>query len=181
MRLRSIRNGWSPSTASWSPSGSPRSECSDHGLLPNRPSVRSSTMSWYYREPTLDEMLSDSIVRAVMEADGVDPQKLAATLRRTGRKLIRARASVGIAVHSSAPRKRNLISADSHFLFHRPPHSVHRKPLDEAACRFGGPPSSDQLRKKWKAGQGKQHVDQIAQRFRAQLADLGHAANENGQ
>ena len=46
-------------------------------------------MSWYHREPTLDEMLSDSIVRAVMEADGVDPQKLAATLRRTGRKLIR--------------------------------------------------------------------------------------------
>jgi hypothetical protein len=46
-------------------------------------------MNWYHREPTLDEILSDSIVRAVMEADGVDPQELAATLRQTGRKLIR--------------------------------------------------------------------------------------------
>ena len=46
-------------------------------------------MNWYHREPTLDEMLSDSIVRAVMEADGVDPQELAATLRQTGRKLVR--------------------------------------------------------------------------------------------
>jgi hypothetical protein len=27
-------------------------------------------MNWYHREPTLDEMLSDSIIRAVMAADG---------------------------------------------------------------------------------------------------------------
>jgi hypothetical protein len=46
-------------------------------------------MNWYHREPTLDEMLSDSIVRAVMEADGIDPQELAATLRQAGRKLVR--------------------------------------------------------------------------------------------
>jgi hypothetical protein len=46
-------------------------------------------MNWCHREPTLDEMLSDSIVRAVMEADGIDPQELAATLRQTGRKLVR--------------------------------------------------------------------------------------------
>ena len=46
-------------------------------------------MNWSYREPTLDEMLSDSIVRAVMEADGTDPQELAAALRQTGRKLAR--------------------------------------------------------------------------------------------
>jgi len=46
-------------------------------------------MNWYYREPTLDEMLSDSIVRAVMEADGIDPQEVAATLRQTGRTLLR--------------------------------------------------------------------------------------------
>jgi hypothetical protein len=38
-------------------------------------------MNWCHREPTLDEMLSDSIVR-VMEADGVDPQELAAALRQ---------------------------------------------------------------------------------------------------
>jgi hypothetical protein len=30
---------------------------------------RSLTMDWFDREPTLDGMLSDSIVRAVMEAD----------------------------------------------------------------------------------------------------------------
>jgi hypothetical protein len=46
-------------------------------------------MAGYHREPTLDEILSDSIVRAVMEADGIDPQELAATLRQAGRKLIR--------------------------------------------------------------------------------------------
>jgi len=45
-------------------------------------------MNWYHREPTLDEMLSDSIIRAVM-ADGVDPQELAATLREAGLKLVR--------------------------------------------------------------------------------------------
>ena len=33
-------------------------------------------MHWWHREPTLKDMLSDSIVRAVMEADGVDPQEL---------------------------------------------------------------------------------------------------------
>ena len=41
-------------------------------------------MNWYHREPTLDEIFSDSIVRAVMEADGIDPQQLAATLRQAG-------------------------------------------------------------------------------------------------
>jgi hypothetical protein len=38
-------------------------------------------MRWYHREPTLEDILSDSIVRDVMEADGVDPQELAAMLR----------------------------------------------------------------------------------------------------
>jgi hypothetical protein len=45
-------------------------------------------MNWCHREPTLDEILSDSIVRAMMEADGIDPQELAATLRQAGRKLV---------------------------------------------------------------------------------------------
>jgi hypothetical protein len=40
-------------------------------------------MNWDHREPTLDEMLSDSIIRAVMAADGVDPQELAVMLRRS--------------------------------------------------------------------------------------------------
>jgi hypothetical protein len=47
-------------------------------------------MNWDYREPTLDEILSDSIVRSLMEADGIDPQELAATLRETRLELVRA-------------------------------------------------------------------------------------------
>jgi carbamoylphosphate synthase small subunit len=38
----------------------------------------------FQREPTLKEMLSDSIIQAVMEADGVDPRELAAMLRQKG-------------------------------------------------------------------------------------------------
>jgi len=38
-------------------------------------------ISWRFREPTLAEMLSDSIVLAVMAADGVDPIALEAQLR----------------------------------------------------------------------------------------------------
>ena len=33
-----------------------------------------------YREPTLEEMLSDSIVQAVMQADSVNPEELRALL-----------------------------------------------------------------------------------------------------
>jgi hypothetical protein len=40
-------------------------------------------MSSRYREPRLEDMLADSIVKAVMEADGVDPRQLEAELRRT--------------------------------------------------------------------------------------------------
>jgi len=39
-------------------------------------------MNWCHSEPTLDEILSDSITRAVMEADGIDAQELAASLRQ---------------------------------------------------------------------------------------------------
>jgi hypothetical protein len=38
-------------------------------------------ISWRFREPTIAEMLSDSIVMAVMKADGVDPVALEAQLR----------------------------------------------------------------------------------------------------
>ena len=34
-------------------------------------------MNSRHGEPTLEEMLSDPIIRAVMEADGIDPQELA--------------------------------------------------------------------------------------------------------
>jgi hypothetical protein len=51
-------------------------------------------MNWCHREPTLDEILSDPIVRALMEADEVDPQEPAATLRQAGLKLVgRARSA----------------------------------------------------------------------------------------
>ena len=40
-----------------------------------------SSTSWCFREPTITEMLSDSIVMAVMKADGVDPIALEAELR----------------------------------------------------------------------------------------------------
>jgi hypothetical protein len=41
---------------------------------PHRPIREESKMNWNRREPTLDEILSDSIVIAVMEADGINPQ-----------------------------------------------------------------------------------------------------------
>jgi hypothetical protein len=37
-------------------------------------------------EPTLSELLSDSLVKAVMEADGVDPRALEAELRSVARQ-----------------------------------------------------------------------------------------------
>ena len=40
-------------------------------------------MSSHHREPRLEDMLADSIVKAVMEADGVDPRELEAELRQT--------------------------------------------------------------------------------------------------
>ena len=44
-------------------------------------------MNWCHREPTLNGILSDSIVRAVMEADGVNPRELDAMLRRVAQHL----------------------------------------------------------------------------------------------
>jgi hypothetical protein len=42
--------------------------------------IRDASSAW--REPTLDEILSDSIVEAVMRADSVDPKELRALLVR---------------------------------------------------------------------------------------------------
>ena len=36
---------------------------------------------WYQREPTIAEILLDSLVRVVMRADGVDPEMLERNLR----------------------------------------------------------------------------------------------------
>ena len=43
-------------------------------------------MDRYCDEPTLADMLSDSVTLAVMDADGVDPGDLAATLTQTAEK-----------------------------------------------------------------------------------------------
>jgi hypothetical protein len=48
-------------------------------------------MHWYHREPTLKDMLSDSIIKALMEADGVDPHELEAALTQIGRNSSRLR------------------------------------------------------------------------------------------
>jgi hypothetical protein len=39
-------------------------------------------MRWSHCEPTLEEILSEPIFRAVMEADGVNPQELETMLRQ---------------------------------------------------------------------------------------------------
>ena len=49
--------------------------------------------SWSFREPTIAEMLSDSIVIAVMAADGVDPVALEAQLRRLAQGATAARSA----------------------------------------------------------------------------------------
>jgi hypothetical protein len=46
-------------------------------------------MSSHCREPRLKDMLADSIVKAMMEADGVDQRELEAELRQTA-ALLRA-------------------------------------------------------------------------------------------
>ena len=48
-------------------------------------------MYWHHREPTLEDMLSDPIIRAVMDADRVDPHELQAMLKDVGRALSAAR------------------------------------------------------------------------------------------
>jgi hypothetical protein len=48
-------------------------------------------MNWLDREPTLNEMLSDSIVRALMEVDGVKPHELEMMLWRVAQRLRAAR------------------------------------------------------------------------------------------
>ena len=47
-----------------------------------------SRMSFCRGEPTIAEILSDSIVQAVMEADGVDPKRLEALLRSMAQNLL---------------------------------------------------------------------------------------------
>ena len=46
-------------------------------------SVKEHCVNSPHREPRLEEMLADSIIKAVMEADGVDPRELETELRQT--------------------------------------------------------------------------------------------------
>jgi hypothetical protein len=50
-------------------------------------------MGTYFPEPTLAELLSDPVTRAVMQADGVDPWELEEMLRGLAR--LRAQSSAG--------------------------------------------------------------------------------------
>src|SRR5215831_5754579 len=89
MHPRSIRNGRCPLTATWNPSGSPQSERSDRGALTppaDREKSHDEFPSW--RTDARGDVVR-AIILAVMEADGIDPQELAATLRQTGRMLAR--------------------------------------------------------------------------------------------
>jgi hypothetical protein len=52
-------------------------------------------MIWCDREPTLEDILSDPIVRVVMKADGVDPRRLESTLRELALGLRAARRADG--------------------------------------------------------------------------------------
>jgi hypothetical protein len=47
------------------------------------PFMKEHRMSLHCREPRLEEMLADPIVKAVMEADGVDLRELETELRQT--------------------------------------------------------------------------------------------------
>jgi hypothetical protein len=52
-------------------------------------------MRWRRRDLTIAEILSDSIVQALMEADGIDPEALEAQLRSMSRELSAARRANG--------------------------------------------------------------------------------------
>jgi hypothetical protein len=70
-------------------------------------------MRWVHYEPTLDQILSDPIVKALMEADGVDPDELAAMLARIGWRSRGFRSGDGpdspaVSIECSAQRDRPL-------------------------------------------------------------------------
>ena len=59
---------------------------------------------WYQREPTIAEILSDSMIKAMMRADGVDPEMLERDLRSIA-QTIEANSLMPL---RSSPRKRGL-------------------------------------------------------------------------
>src|SRR4029434_10271517 len=76
LRTRSTApSTWIISIRQWYRSESPRNKWIQSEREP---------MNWCRREPTLKEMLSDSIVRTMMDADGVDSHELEAMLKKVG-------------------------------------------------------------------------------------------------
>ena len=67
-------------------------------------------MSSQYREPRLEEMLADPIIKAVMEADGVDSRELETELRRTAALLHATRRTLiqSASARSELRRKRGI-------------------------------------------------------------------------
>ena len=51
-------------------------------------------MTWYQRELTLEDILSDPITKEVMKADRVDPHQLSAMVKETARTWADAHARV---------------------------------------------------------------------------------------
>ena len=69
-------------------------KCGDHSV-------------WYQPEPTIAEILSDSLVKVVMRADGVDPEMLERDLRSIAQTVqSNTRIENGRFTHHSSPRKR---------------------------------------------------------------------------
>jgi hypothetical protein len=66
-----------------------------------------SNSVWYQREPTIAEILSDSLVKVVMRADGVDPEMLERDLRSMA-QMIEANSRIENVrfTRRSSPRKR---------------------------------------------------------------------------
>jgi adenylate cyclase len=80
----------------------------------------SNPMDRYYEEPTLADVLTDPVTLAVMDADGVDPRDLAATLSQMAAKLTpppspdhQSRGSAGRAIAKAVIAERELdVSAE---------------------------------------------------------------------
>jgi succinate dehydrogenase/fumarate reductase cytochrome b subunit len=69
-------------------------------------------MDQYYDEPTLADLLSDPLTFAVMNADGVDPHDLAATLSQMAGKLTRSPGSIDPKNRSAGSTIAKSVTAD---------------------------------------------------------------------
>ena len=56
--------------------------------------IRESSV-WFGREPSVGDLLAEPIFQALMQADGVDPEALAAILRRARLAVVRRKIARG--------------------------------------------------------------------------------------